>query len=378
MNSIKSLQIRGGYESLDSFQSSVLEALRFPLIVLVVFIHSYGEASDNLAFNSLRCLMSHAIAHSAVPVFYVISGYYFFYHTRFDYACYLSKIKKRIRTLLVPYILWNTISIFCMSLAYICLHRSWGGLIEKLQGFGGWRMYWDSHVWGVCEDWLGHVIDPMYSGPYLFPLWFLRDLMVVSLLSPVIYFLIRKCGRGYLIVLFMLYISKVWLYLPGFSALAVLCFSLGAFFAIHGMNIIEKFYPYRYLTGIVYGVLLIAFVYTDVMDIHRYSAFIEPFMVIAGVVAFVNIATYLCGRQYVKVSSSLSGSVFFIYVLHVIYVLKIVRGVMGRLIPDTAGWLLCSIRYLLVPLICVAICYVIYRLVMRYLPSCGKWLTGGR
>lgn len=67
----------------------VFDWLRFPLIVGVVFIHSFGtpfnyEALDinNLYgidyYNLFRVSISKVLTHVCVPTFYFISGYLFF------------------------------------------------------------------------------------------------------------------------------------------------------------------------------------------------------------------------------------------------------------------------------------------------------------
>lgn len=68
--------------------SQTISALRFPLAVMVVFIHSF--MLDDVAFTpdwhalsgmdfaiGLQVLLSKVVSHVAVPAFYVISGYLF-------------------------------------------------------------------------------------------------------------------------------------------------------------------------------------------------------------------------------------------------------------------------------------------------------------
>ena len=113
-------------EQNDDLQSQTINWLRFPLAVAVVFIHSFGIPSEyalpslNISsfsgmdfFNLIRICFSHVITHVAVPIFYLISGYLFFFRLKdFDFRRgYLEKIKSRLHTLVIPYILWNLISI---------------------------------------------------------------------------------------------------------------------------------------------------------------------------------------------------------------------------------------------------------------------------
>ena len=74
--------IRGGY-------SESINMLRFPLAILVVFVHGFGADIDipelhasgltGLAvYDYIRLLFSVVIARSAVPIFFIISGYLLF------------------------------------------------------------------------------------------------------------------------------------------------------------------------------------------------------------------------------------------------------------------------------------------------------------
>ena len=66
-----------------------IDMLRFPLAVLVVFIHSFGQDIDMAELHALgfsgmavydyiRILISAVIARSAVPLFFLFSGFLLF------------------------------------------------------------------------------------------------------------------------------------------------------------------------------------------------------------------------------------------------------------------------------------------------------------
>ena len=104
--------------------SKTIDWLRFPLIVMVVFIHNPGigdipksislitdeglSTSDFL--NLTRMAFTKVIPTIAVPSFFLISGYLFFKQKEIlNMHAYKEKITKRFHTLLIPYILWNII-----------------------------------------------------------------------------------------------------------------------------------------------------------------------------------------------------------------------------------------------------------------------------
>ena len=167
--------------------SSRIEMLRFPLIVGVVFIHQYSttlhlvqapiggpQCSDWIDF--IKLFISRGVADTAVPMFFLISGYLF---SLGDWSLnhYMGKLKRRVNTLLIPYLFWN---IGTIALAE--------GIprMKMLFGHGGRQAH--SHS---LTDYVALAgITTKYPLAYQF--WFIRDLMALVLLVPVIHFLLSR------------------------------------------------------------------------------------------------------------------------------------------------------------------------------------------
>ncbi len=73
----------------DVLQSRTIDLLRFPMAVMVVFIHmnpvvvkwadaDFSLISGNGLYNLLGILISNILTHMAVPTFFLISGFLFF------------------------------------------------------------------------------------------------------------------------------------------------------------------------------------------------------------------------------------------------------------------------------------------------------------
>ena len=101
----------------DSLLSKTISFIRFPLIVGVVFIHS-NMLVVNIQGTLIRYdrwpivaflmkLFSVVFADVCVPLFFFISGFLFFYKPDFTRGVYIDKLRKRVKTLLVPYLIWN-------------------------------------------------------------------------------------------------------------------------------------------------------------------------------------------------------------------------------------------------------------------------------
>ena len=80
----------------QDLQSQTLNIIRFPLIILVVFIHNQGigdklsdiyinwsNLSDIDYYNFIRLFTVQVIARIAVPAFFIISRFLFFFNVTF-------------------------------------------------------------------------------------------------------------------------------------------------------------------------------------------------------------------------------------------------------------------------------------------------------
>ncbi|MDE6688612.1 MAG: acyltransferase [Prevotella sp.] len=106
----------------DELLSKNISYLRFPLTVGVVFIHF--SLANGLDVHGVRRglenpewyffivnFISVVLARIGVPLFFIISGFLFFYHKEFSKDTYKQNLKTRVRTLLIPFLLWNVIAI---------------------------------------------------------------------------------------------------------------------------------------------------------------------------------------------------------------------------------------------------------------------------
>lgn len=113
---------------MNKYLSYKILFFNFILSVLIVLLHSnckvtlgWNNDGTNLSnFIELLTTYISCIGHIAVPMFYIISAY-LFYHNISTLKDTLSKIKKRIKTLLIPYLLWNTFLYPFFGLFYILL-----------------------------------------------------------------------------------------------------------------------------------------------------------------------------------------------------------------------------------------------------------------
>ena len=93
---------------MDKITSQTINFLRFPLIICVVSIHTVFIVPGNLRGYEVFKYILGCFTGLAVPMFFIISSFLFFYDMKeFDTQKWCVKLKKRIRTLLMPYLFWN-------------------------------------------------------------------------------------------------------------------------------------------------------------------------------------------------------------------------------------------------------------------------------
>ena len=177
--------------------SRSIETMRFPLILLIICLHCYTSTSDITRGHDTYFRLIYPISlwmgETAVPAFFFISGLLLFYSKK----TYMQKIKSRFQTLLIPYLFFNGL-ILCIYLCSMFMGNSVMIVGKDLADYSlidYMRAFWDRGVW-----------DHGNGSPVLCPLWYIRNLMIMVILSPFIYYVIR-----YTRLLFPLVFGFLWI-----------------------------------------------------------------------------------------------------------------------------------------------------------------------
>lgn len=196
---------------IDELQSKTISYIRFPLMILIVYIHNQGMGtrlrdvsiswanfSDIDAYNLLRLVITEVIARTAVPAFFILSGYLFFFgKTSFSRETWLTALKKRFWTLFVPFVLWNIIAA-CFTIAFCHIK----GLPS---GLNFMRIFLNEGNPSTWMDVFGNTHTLCY--PLDIPLWYIRDLIVLCVCSPIIYLFVKHVPKLFMVVLFFFGVS---------------------------------------------------------------------------------------------------------------------------------------------------------------------------
>lgn len=289
-------------ESSSGVVSKTISALRFPLAVMVIVLHcgindmNYSAIglSDMDENFPIYCIMTwilgHFISNVAVPVFFIISGFLLFYNVeKYDASIYKNKMKKRVKSLLVPYLCWNTIY---LVLFYLIGHNN-----ISLTSVPD--MYADNVSLGRFL-YIAYVRPPVDG-----PLWFIRNLFCMVLAAPIFYCVISK--TRFWVPISLLIIS--WFSLNSFL-LSILWFSIGISCSVH------KFDFFKFCRKLLPFTMLICAVVLVIDIISFKSIHISDYFYIFRIMFVIGMAYFLVEKKKVSINKSLNQSTFVIYAYH--------------------------------------------------------------
>ncbi len=345
--------------------------LRFPLIVAVIFLHSYGtkltfsEGAVGSTANSalsdfIRNLLSQGIGRTAVPLFFLMSGYLFFKDFAPSLQNYIKKLRSRFRTLLIPFLFWNI-----TMLAFLGLTQS---MPLTAQYFSGTKATVAdfSFIEGI------NAVMGIGQMPISYQMWFIRDLMVLVLLTPVIYFIDKYAGLPTLLAL-----ALAW-YSGQFSSISRPLEATLFFFA--GCHLVRRnlslFSWDRYGPAII-GLYSVA----AAVDALTFGTAVGNYVHKPAVVLGVMSALYLSKAAYRSTVvreklSYLAGASFFVYAAHE-PLLTVFRKVAFKIFHPSSSFSV-IILYLAIPLLLIGFLLIIYSTLSRHAPNALRVVNGGR
>lgn len=363
----------------DKLQSRTIDFLRFPLCVGVVLIHSElfqlsiggGKVIQQEELFPIYLHLSYLltrIADIAVKLFFFISGFLFFYKIEdFNHKAYISKIKRRARTVLVPYIFWNLLMLIMVAISQQVFSDMMSGKKKLVADYN--LFDWLSAFWAIGND------GASAFAPIDYPLWFIRELMVVMIFSPIIYLFVKKLRRFGIVVLALLWVSSMWKDVPGGSLTAYLFFTTGAWFSINKKNFVEYLKPCLPWVTLAYCIVL-SLLTCFMGELGEWRVPIERIGIFLGIASAITLSAHFLEKGIWRENTFLAKSSFFIFACHAFYVSMVQRCVMKLVQPN--GDFTLIIVYLLVPIITVGIALFAYCFLKRFMPNFSAFITGGR
>lgn len=289
--------------------SEDIKLLRFPLAVLIVFMHCdpiqdvivFKGHNVDFAYNYIMYLtyfIARVLGDISVPLFFAISGYLFFVNAKkFDKYEYYNKLKKRSKTLLIPYLVWQIL--FLIKVIVTKINTGYNNdnpiysytPIQYLESLWFYPIKYSNIIGNKMFQW---------GAPINIPLWFVRDLIVTVCFSFLIFKILKdkKWGLIFLSLLFIfsyVIILPQWILPPGLNFISVFYFSAGAYIGIHKFPIINYLIMYKYYIFFVYIIIIVSDLLTMHVN-HTCKGYEENNVIhvadrLVGIVFFITIAS---------------------------------------------------------------------------------------
>lgn len=204
------------------------EFISFLLSILVLFIHSYF--AQNSGDNSFICIVNHKVSYFfsrsitrfAVPMFFMLSGMTFF--KNYSNKDYFRKIKSRLFTLIIPYLLWNTIWM----------------LWEILGSYSFLAKFSANEPFPLTPL---NILKGIFFYGCNTPFWFIFDIIIFSLAAPLVFLIIRNKYVGIFAVAALSIASLFGVYLPEnvfYYSMSGVFYLIGAIIGYHFFDFASK------------------------------------------------------------------------------------------------------------------------------------------
>lgn len=202
----------------------------FLLSLLVLLIHlssiaQYPSTGSVISIVNQKTafFFKEAITRVAVPMFFLLSGITFF--KGYDNKKYLNKMKSRIFTLGIPYLLWN---VLWMLFDIVCSYTVVSNFFLARTPF---KLSFINVLLGIF----------FYKSNGVF--WYVFDLMVFAVAAPLIYLFIRNKYVGMVTVVALIVASRFGIHLPPaifYSINSIIFYMIGGIIGAHFFHLTTK------------------------------------------------------------------------------------------------------------------------------------------
>ncbi len=348
---------------MTQYLSDKLRLISFVCIVLVLYIHSGFHYTDaevgGMALNyNLQESISGMLGRMAVPMFFAISGYLFFKGTENNKKVVCQKLRRRFRTLVIPFLL----AALFQPIVFMLLEHTPAAMYMNTS----FSQYLSEPWWIIlCRVFY---YDFPNETPFAFQLWFLRDLIIVICFTPLLWKL--KCIRLGMEAFMLLMLVLILLNVNHIPTKAFFWFCFGA-----------QYLPKFRLTTLAPAGMLF-YIFVSILQLVFQDegwTYLEVPIIIVGLFSLWAIYDQLVPQSFILSSHKslwmLSQCTFFVYLYHMPLLHVIRKTIVILLHPSSMTY---AISYLLSPWILIVCLVVISVLLNKIVPRFYAVLVGGR
>ena len=353
----------------------------FVFSLLVVWVHSenaelfLGKTQEMTAVWQAEQWLIDYVAQIAVPGFFMISGYLFY--RDFTWKSLRKKWNRRIKSILVPFILWNGI----YYLGYVIGSR----LPGMAQVLGK----------GIVPFTIEAAVDAVLNYRYNYVFWYLHQLMLLTILAPLLWQFLRTRWGSALLVFVPLWLTAQNLHLPFLNLDALIYYGSGAALAVETARWREKGWqeglgrisripespwhmvhllPERLWNGRRAAVGVICLVLAAISYWAGLKTAVMAGFILCRLFAVAGLWLFVPGDKLPPAKDFMCHN-FFLYAVHFAFV-RLINKVLALMFPVTTWEPL--VLFLLMPGLVLAVSTLLGRILRRYLPGLWRLLNGYR
>ena len=298
-----------------------ITSLRFLLAIFVVFIHNNLTADIAINYYHLdfvepviitwiKILVCNVLGGAAVPLFFMFAGYLQFKKK----DIYPVLLKKKAKSLFVPYVIWTLLGV---AIFFI------GQSVPQLSSFFQNEVN-NVSKWKVI-NWLNIFWVHIDGTPLIIQFWFVRDLMVIILISPLLKFLASKFPSLIITALILCYVNGLPL---GFGT-ALFFYMCGLFFAEYDVDFFN-------FSDKISWIELICLLSLKMVFTIGFNEKVNLFGLgtIISCIFFLKLSSFIISKSKLySFSKYLSDFSFFLYAIHMPFLVTVFEKISFRIIP---------------------------------------------
>lgn len=328
---------------MDKTLSQKISYITFVCNIIIFLEHSNLNINYSGSLINIIILLFDKMSTPVMVWFFFITGYLYFlsYKKPTDF---IAKIKSRVMTLLIPYIIWN---IFGMILYWISGEFNGLTILQILR-----RSFIFFNGVGCADG----------------PLWYIARLFTYFIFTPLIFRVFKKKDDiRFIIIEICLILINIYLKTNNYSFLYFLPFFLcGAYFSLHYPQILKKNDTSTLKTVILIICLVLFSFYVGLLD---NSVLQYMYKVLAQIIFIMIIRTL---KIFCEPSVFVLKSGMYIYCSHEL-VFRIVRYILFHI-----NYFNSETLQVLHIIISSGIVLISYMLLVKYAPKLYNVLVGGR
>ena len=322
-----------------------ITSLRFLLAMFVVFIHNNLDVDTAINYYHLdfvepvvityfKMLVCKVLGGAAVPLFFFFAGYLQFRKK----DTYLVLLKKKSKSLLAPYVIWTIIAIL-----FYFIGQSIPRLGSYFQNENNIVRNWKLLDW-VNLFW-AHRTDGGLRSPLVYQFWFVRNLIVLIILSPLLKYLGKRVPFIVIITTYLCYLNGLYIGL-----------GTGLFFYMCGYFFVEYNIDFFSLSDSISWLEFTLLLLLEMIILIVFGERIKLFGLetIISCIFFLKLSAKIIAKpKLFSVSKYLASFSFFLYAIHAPFIIDSLTKISYRLIP--LHGIGCLIQFVLPPFITIVL-----------------------